>query len=57
MTAERRGWVVLNDPANTTTTLIAQHAGRLELRCSVCEARVDRPYELDDSGRCEPCRS
>ncbi len=49
--------LLLNDDANTQATIVAQQMGRLELRCSVCESRVEQGYELDASSRCQECQS
>jgi hypothetical protein len=48
--------LLLNDDDQTTRIMVAQSAGRLECRCSVCDVQVERPWELDDSGRCDECR-
>lgn len=47
---------ILHDPDSTRAAEVAQQMARLELRCSVCEDRVDAAYELDDSGRCKECQ-
>jgi hypothetical protein len=48
--------VVISDPQNVAATLVQQMQGRMTGTCSVCEAEGFKPWELDDSGRCEECR-
>jgi len=47
--------MILYDDQQTARILRDQAAGRIECRCSVCDVQVERPSELDASGRCTEC--
>ena len=55
-TVTEQRYVLLHDDENTAITMREQRLGRVTGICSVCESGPHKPWELDDSGRCEECR-